>query len=386
MQNATPNQYDYTVHKKITDIVISQISHMLKDYREPPYKINGSLPEGLRSFEEINFRDSKLIDKSLVLKVPVKKLKTLDDKVEDFRFQRYIKTSSCIKFINDKLTGQPAGFSHDYCGVLEGTLFYNKEDDEWYVFIEIGQHRAAMAFIVGGEDTEVAVKVFIRGDEADSKKLLTNEAIRHHVDAVKRTGQNAVDKISSAFYSESESAEKLIAFYDKCQVSIGKLLPYEKTCDSWGDIQRSINNYGEELVGECLSSVSRFSTEKQIHAKVVTSLAQLCFIFKDRKDNFEKLNNLSFINTIVEYAFVSRKPKKLKMSDITKFSGKFKDTELIVATWIKYVNEMFEWHNYKRENKANSWMSRRSKEFEHFLDTYVEEIFHETFKQRIEQI
>lgn len=386
MQNATPNLYDYRVHKKITDIVDSQISYVLKDYREPPYKINGSIPDGLKSFNEINFRDPKLINKSMVLRIPVKNLKTLDDKVESFRFQRYIKTSNCIKFINDNLTGSPAGFSHDYCGVLEGTLFYNKDDGEWYVFVEIGQHRAAMAYIVGGENTEVAVKIFIREDETDSKKLLTNEAIRHHVDAVKRTGQNGVDKISSAFYSESESAEKLIAFYDKCKVSVGKLLPHEKNCDSWGDIERAINSFGENLVGECLSSVSRFSSENQIHAKVVTSLAQLCFVFKDRKDEFERLNGLSFINTIVEYVFVSRKPKQLKMSDITKYSGKFKDTELIVATWIKYINEMFEWHDYTRKNVSKSWMSRRSKEFQEFLDVYVDEIFHETFKQRIEYI
>jgi hypothetical protein len=76
------------------------------------------------------------------------------------------------------------------------------------------------------------------------------------------------------------------------------------------------------------------------------------------------------------------------MGDITKFSGKYKGTELVVTTWLSYINEMFEWREkfYKKDNKAGSWMSRRSPEFKDFLDTHVDELFHDTFKQRIERM
>jgi hypothetical protein len=52
--------------------------------------------------------------------------------------------------------------------------------------------------------------------------------------------------------------------------------------------------------------------------------------------------------------------------------------------WIRYVNEMFDWQDFKKENKSSLWMSRRSKEWRDFLDSKVEDIFHETFSQKIE--
>jgi hypothetical protein len=133
----------------------------------------------------------------------------------------------------------------------------------------------------------------------------------------------------------------------------------------------------------CLSTIARYSNENQINAKAVMSLAHLYVSFKDRVDAFEKLNKLEFIETVVKYVFVDRQPKPLKMGNITQHSGNYKGIELMVASWIRYINEMFEWRDYKKDNKADSWMSRRSPEWKEFLEKNVDEIFHESMNQRI---
>lgn len=388
MQNAYTSKYSYKYHKRIIDIVQPKVAHMLKSFREYPYEIKGNPPTGLEKFADIKFDHFNPENFSIILSVPVKNLRTIDPSSKDFRFQRHIKVENSIKFINDDLSGGPAGFSFDYCGILEGTLFYDPEEEEWYVFIEIGQHRSAMAFLVGGENIELPVKVFLPKFDVTPDELLIRESTRHFVDATKRTGQNQVDKLSSAYFSESQEAIELVKFYNDCKVSIGEVLPYEKRCDSWSDISKGLKEYGEPVMKKCLSVIAKYTNEKDINSKSVLALAQLVTFFKERVDNFERLQGLDFVETIVKYVFVERQPKTLKMSDITKFSGKYKGTELVVTTWLSYINEMFEWREnlYKKDNKAGSWMSRRSPEFKDFLDTHVDELFHDTFKQRIERM
>jgi hypothetical protein len=383
MQNAYKSKYSHKYHKKIIDIVRPKVAHMLKSFREPPYKIKGKPPIGLQKFVDMNFSHTNTENYSILINVPVKNLRTIDPDSKDFRFQRHIKVENSIKHINDDLTGEPAGFSFDYCGIIEGTLCYDPDEKEWYILVEIGQHRGTMAFLVGGEDIEIPTKVFIPKHDITPDELLLKEAIRHFVDATKRTGQNQVDKMSSAYFSESESAKKLISFYNECGVSVGHILPYEKKCDSWGEIEKCISAYGENVMKLCLSTIARYSNENQINAKAVMSLAHLYVSFKDRVDAFEKLNKLEFIETVVKYVFVDRQPKPLKMGNITQHSGNYKGIELMVASWIRYINEMFEWRDYKKDNKADSWMSRRSPEWKEFLEKNVDEIFHESMNQRI---
>jgi hypothetical protein len=390
MQTATIqfNKYNYKIHKKIVDIVKPKILHKLKSYNQPHYKIRGYIPDNLKSFDSQNFNDSSLDGKSLLLSVPVSKIRTLTDDDEDLkRYQRPINIDNCIKYINDDLTNESAGFSYDYCGVIEGTLSYDEDENEWYVFVVVGQHRTAMAYLVGGESIELPVKVFIPNRSKSIEERLTEEARRHFVDATKRTGQNQVDKISSALFSADKDTQELIKFYDSCKVGIGTLLPYEKKCDSWSDIQSAIKEYGVENVRRCMTAVAKYTTNKKIPAKVITSLAQLCHVFESRVENFEKLNSLDFVDTITKYVFVLRKPKVVAIDFFTKHSGKHKGTEYIVATWISFVNEMFVWNeDYKRENKAQNWMTRRSPEWKEFLDENVAEPFHEPYNQKIEMV
>ena len=114
-------------------------------------------------------------------------------------------------------------------------------------------------------------------------------------------------------------------------------------------------------------------------------LAALGFHFESRIKTFENLNDVEFFKTISKYVFVDRKPKRLSMSDLTKNSGTIKTPYLPMAIWIRYVNEMFQWKDYRKENKAQFWMSRRSPEWQDFLNNgNVEEIFHDIYNQKIE--
>ena len=163
------------------------------------------------------------------------------------------------------------------------------------------------------------------------------------------------------------------------------MLGHEKSCDSWGDIERTIENYGFENAQQALTAIGMFAHEKKINARAVMGLAALGYHFESRIKTFENLNDVDFFKTISKYVFVDRKPKRLSMSDITKNSGTIKTPYLPMAIWIRYVNEMFQWKDYRKENKAQFWMSRRSPEWQEFLNNgSVEEIFHDIYNQKIE--
>jgi hypothetical protein len=241
-----------------------------------------------------------------------------------------------------------------------------------------------MAYLVGGDEIEVPIIVdFPKLNTPDYDNIIS-EAKIHFFDATQRTGQAQPDKIRSAFFCKDSDAIKLVEFFDSCNVNVGDLLPHEKSCDSWGEIENCIKTYGKDITKKCLTEIAENCKEQKINARAVVGLSVLCHQFADRVKAFENLNNEDFVKVICRYVFVNRKPKLISMSDITKYSGNIKTEYLPMTMWIRYVNEMFDWQDFKKENKASLWMSRRSKEWREFLDKKVDDIFHETFSQKIE--
>jgi hypothetical protein len=371
-------------HIAISKIVTDQIGHMLKDYSG--YPITGSYPINFQKLEDIDFGDKSLRGKKIGVLVTPKQLRTFVQSDTKQRYNRVIKVSNIIKFINDKdELGKLTGFNYDYAGVLVGTLKFDYETGEWYVFINQGQHRAAMAYIIGGNNILIPVLLSIPTGKLSEQEEVIIEAKTHYTDAVKRTGQAQPDKLRSAVFCKKQEALELLEFYDSCGVDVGDLLGHEKSCDSWGDIERTIENYGFENAQQALTAIGMFSHEKKINARAVMGLAALGFHFESRIKTFENLNGVEFYKTISKYVFIDRKPKRLSMSDLTKNSGTIKTPYLPMAIWIRYVNEMFQWKDYRKENKAQFWMSRRSPEWQDFLNNgNVEEIFHDIYNQKIE--
>lgn len=370
-------------HASIPSIVSDKIGHMLKDYST--YPIRGSLPVNFVKFEELIENPKKYAGQKIGVLVKVKDIKTFVQKNRKERFNRLINTDNCIKYINQKSEdGNVIGYCYDYAGVLVGTLKYDYETESWYVFINQGQHRATMAYIIGGDDIELPVIVDIPGKKVTEKDTVLPEALIHYVDATQRTGQTQPDKLRSAWFCKIPKAIYIVDFYDECGVDVGGLTNHKKSCDSWGEIETCIEKYGEENTKRSFINIAKYCKEDKINARAVVGLAALAYHFKDRVLNFERLNVEDFFQVITKYVFVDRKPKRISMSDITKHSGTLKTPYLPMSMWIRYVNEMFDWIDYDRENKANLWMSRRSKEWQEFLMEYVEDIYHDMFNGRIE--
>lgn len=370
-------------HATIPSIVLDKIGHKLKDYSG--YPIRGSLPINFITLQELIENPKKYAGQKVGVKVKVKDIKTFNQNNRKDRFNRLVNPDNCIKYINRKdETGEVVGYCHSYAGVLIGTLKFDYENDTWYIFINQGQHRAVMAFIVGGDDMELPVIVDIPNNNEIKKQGVLPEALVHYVDATQRTGQTQPDKLRSAYFCKIPEAIDLVNFYKDCGVDVGGLTNNKKSCDSWGDIQKSIRDYGEENTKRAFTNIAKYCKEDKINARAVIGLAALAYYFQDRVENFERLNVEDFFMSIAKYIFVDRKPKTISMSDLTKHSGTLKTPYLPMSTWIRYVNEMFEWVDYQKENKANLWMSRRSKEWQEFLMSNVEDIYHDMFNGRIE--
>jgi len=371
-------------HASIPQIVDEKIGHMLKDYSS--YPIRGSLPNNFVLFEDLKKNIKKYEGQKIGVLVKVKDIKTFNQKNRKHRFNRLVNTDNCIKYINQKSkNGSFIGFCYDYAGVLIGTLKYDYEEEQWYVFINQGQHRATMAYIIGGNEIlmPVVVDIPVSNTKSNEDSVLP-EALIHYVDATQRTGQTQPDKLRSAWFCKIPQAIYLVDFYDECGVDVGGLLNHSKSCDSWGYIEDSIQKYGEENTKRAFTYIAKYCKEEKINAKAVIGLAALAFHFEDRIEAFENLNVEDFFQTITKYVFVDRKPKVISMSDLTKHSGTLKSPYLPMCMWIRYVNEMFEWVPYDKENQANLWMSRRSKEWQKFLMDNVEDIYHDMFNGRIE--
>jgi hypothetical protein len=370
-------------HTTIPSIVADQIGHMLKDYST--YPIKGSLPVNFVSFEELIDNPKKFLGQKIGVLVKVKNIRTFNPKDSKARFNRLVKVDNAIKYINQKTDkGEVVGFCYDYAGVLVGTLKYDYESEEWYIFINQGQHRASMAYIVGGEDVELPVIVDVPKNHSSEQQSVSMEALVHYVDATQRTGQSQPDKLRSAWFCKIPKAIYLVDFYDECGVDVGGLLNHKKSCDSWGDIEKSIDQFGEENTKRAFTFIAKYTKEDKINARAVMGLAALAYHFEDRVQNFENLNVEDFFQVITKYVFVDRKPKTISMSDLTKHSGTLKSPYWPMCVWIRYLNEMFEWVDYKRENKAHLWMSRRSREWQDFLMDNVEDVYHDMFSGRIE--
>lgn len=370
-------------HVAISSIVKDQVGHMLKDYSS--YPIGGAKPINFYKFEDFQFDAKKQSGQKIGFLVKLKDIRTFNQKNKKHRYNRIVKVPNAIKFVNETNEyGKVTGFNYDYAGVLIGTLKFDYKEKQWYVFINQGQHRAAMAYLVGGDDIELPILVDIPKFNSTEQENIISESKIHFFDATKRTGQGQPDKIRSAFFCKNPEAIQLVKFYDECNVNVGDLLTHEKSCDSWGDILRCIESYGEENTKRCFSAIAEYSKEKKINARAVVGLAVLCFQFSAKVELFEKLNNRDFVRTICRYIFVDRKPKVISMGDITKHSGNIKTPYLPMTMWVRYVNEMFEWQDFRKDKQSKLWMARRSQEWVDFLNTQVDDIFHETFNQKIE--
>jgi hypothetical protein len=364
-----------TKHIKITKIVDDQLGPSKQDYSS--LGIHGIKPQvGFLIFDGHNKTYKGFTGQKILFLASVDDFRTFepDDELQNLdRFNREVNVDKAVQFLNLKEpNGNCAGFNYDYCGIIIGTLKKDSKTGEWYIFVNQGQHRIAMAYLSMGKTGQIPVLVEVPDESHDEEYLLMHEARLHHVDAAVRTGQKIVDKLRSAYICHEPSAESIVGFYDSVGVNVANLLPYEKSCNSWADIVGYIDKYGEDITYRSMSAISKYCNEKTLHAKAIGGLVALGYFFEDKVAEFETLNDMDFFETVCRYAFEER-PRIVKMTNLTKNSGNQKHIAWPMTLWINLVNDMIDAKSYKKKGNGNFWITKTSKVWQNYLESELQD-------------
>lgn len=364
-----------TKHIRITKIVDDQLGPSKRDYS--PLGVFGVKPiKGFDIFDCKNQDYESLSGQKMVLLASVEDFRTFepDNSLQNRdRFQRELNIDKAIQFLNFKEpNGKPSGFNYDYCGIIVGTLKRDEKTGDWYIFVNQGQHRVAMAYLAMGKSGQIPALVEVPNKCYSDEDLLIHEARLHHVDAALRTGQKIVDKLRSGFICHEPTAERIVKFYDDVGVNVANLLPYEKTCNSWTDILSYIEKYGEKNTYRAMSAISEYCDENTLHARAIGGLVALGHFFPDKIEEFEELNDRDFFKTVCYYAFKERS-RIVKMSNLTKNSGNQKHIAWPMTLWINLVNDMIDSKPFKKKGKGNFWITKTSKVWQNFLEMELQD-------------
>jgi hypothetical protein len=368
-------QISKTKHVAIVKIVDNQLGPSKNDYSS--LGVFGTKPEkGFQIFDPKSKEYEKFKGSKVLFLCKVKYFRTFepDDGLQNVdRFNREINVKKAIEFINAKEPdGTITGFNHDYCGIIVATLKYDKETGEWYLFVNQGQHRITMAYLVMGYEGEVAVLVDIPGENYTDEELLIREARSHLIDAVRRTGQKVTDKLRSGYICHDTESEEIVNFYNDVGMNVANLLKHEKSCDSWTDVAKYIKDFGRENTYDSMSAIAKYCDEKTIHARAIGGLTAIGHYFKDKVEEFETLNDKDFYKTVCKYAFRDRH-RIVKMSNLTKSSGNQKHIAWNMTLWINLVNDMVDTEGYKKKGNSKFWISKTSKCWQNFLETTLQD-------------
>ena len=374
-----------TKHIRVVKIVDDQLGPTKKDYSS--LDISGTIPE-CEVFDNTNTKYASLSGKKIMVLVQVKDFRTFepDDQLQNlYTFNRKINVNKSIDFLLRKEPdGSVSGFNYDYCSVIVGTLKFDSTLKEYYVFINQGQHRVAMAYLVMGEKAYIPVLLEIPSEKFTDEELLIHEARLHHVDAAIRTGQKITDKLRSAYICHDLEAQEIVEFYNKVGVNVANLLPFEKSCNSWGDIKSYIGDYGQKNTYRAMSAISEYCDEKTLHARAIGGLAALSFYFPEKIEEFEELNGVDFFKTVCRYAFKDR-PRIVKMANLTKNSGNQKHIAWPMTLWINLVNGMIDELPLRKKGKGHFWITKSSKVWQNFLETNLgDDPLVEALNQKVE--
>lgn len=362
-----------TKHVTIFKIVDDQLGPSKQDYSN--LGVFGLLPQGIEIFDSSHSYEN-LPGQKLIFLAKVEDFRTFepDNELQNTdRFNREINVKRSIDFLNKKgPTGVPFGFNYDYCGFITVTLKKDKKTNKWYLFVNQGQHRVAMAYLSMGKQAFLPVLVQAPSETCTDEDMLIMEAMLHHVDATVRTGQKITDKLRSGWICGDEASKEIVNFYEDVGVNVANLLPYEKTCDAWQDISLYIKDYGRERTYDAMSSIAKYCDETTIHARVVGGLVALSFYFESKVKEFERLNDKEFFQTVCKYAFKDR-VRIVKMCNLTKGSGNQKHISWPMTLWINLVNDMIDTKSFKRNKNSNFWISKNSKCWQHYLETHLKD-------------
>jgi hypothetical protein len=375
-----------TNHIPITKIVDDQLGPSKQDYSL--LGVFGSIPKkGLDIFDSSSSYEHLSGEKFIAL-AQIKDFRTFepDNSLQNTdRFQREIRVKKCVEFIIKKSPiGQPFGFNYDYCGTIVATLKWDPKTKKSYLFVNQGQHRVAMAYLVMGKEGYLPVIIHTSSEDMTEEEELIMEAMLHHVDATSRSGQKVTDKLRSGYICGDETSVEIVKFYDDVGVNVANLLNYEKSCDSYGDIFDYVQKFGREKTYQAMSAIAKYCDEKVLHARAIGGLVALSHHFEQKVKEFEQLNDRDFFKTVCLYAFKER-PRIVKMANLTKGSTNQKDILWQMTLWINLVNDMVEMKSYKKKGSSNFWIGKNTRCWQHFIETRLkDDPLADALNQRVE--
>jgi hypothetical protein len=375
-----------TKHVTILKIVDDQLGPSKQDYSN--LGVFGVLPKkGIDIFDSSSSYEN-LSGQKLVFLAKVEDFRTFepDNELQNLdRFNREINVKKCIDFLNKKgPSGIPFGFNYDYCGFIVATLKKDQKTKQWYLFVNQGQHRVAMAYLSMGRQAYLPVLVQVPSESHTEEDILVMEAMMHHVDASVRTGQKITDKLRSGWICGDETSKEIVDFYNDVGVNVANLLAYEKKCDSWQDISLYIKDFGREKTYRAMSSISKYCDENTIHARAIGGLVALSYYFESKVQDFERQNDKDFFETVCKYAFKER-PRIVKMNNLTKGTGNQKHIAWPMTLWINLVNDMVDTKSFKKSGNSNFWIGKKSKCWQEFLENELgDDPLAEILNQKVE--
>ena len=326
------------------------------------------------------------MEKSHIVRCPIKYIFSSEESLGGFDRPIWANTKgdpkcrSNLNILNGN--GKAKGYVEADAGILAGYL--RPYNGEWNLVKYIGNNRVRMKLLANrGENTEVLIEIRFHTNGLSLSEYIQLESERHTTDAGDRSGQNEVQKFTSAFRSKRSDAVECFDFLINNKLDFNGIMKLEgiDTTDfleitSLGGIKDGRSNgyfrrFGEINVQSAVGTIHRLAhitNEKNFGSSQLIAFSMMfkCFTEYGKKHNSttmmftrEELQNffVEFYTEMNSSQAAWKKKKTLLLSDLNA-SGTLKD--------MAYMNVMTFWPAI-----VEYWMHIREAEIGFRQDCYA---------------
>ena len=283
------------------------------------------------------------------------------------------------------------GFSNNSAQIID--VVYDRKANRFYVVI--GQHRVDLSLLCIGSRALIAARILLLDESLSEAEQIQIESDRHHTEANNVTDQKPQEKLLSGFTSGDEEALAYCKFITAHGIGVigqDHLHPdikFEKTCKAPWAVQRAIDTGGVKGGGtamkECslaLELIRDYMDSKDIDGRLIQSVTQYLFYFKNRLTAVAKVMGLSyeqFVRNFFKNAFDQNDKNGMLimtselLKNLSEFRGEM--TVIPVARLVKITNhyvrrckvDLTKIDGRKKSEKGNRWLSAEEDLFQNYL-------------------
>ena len=283
------------------------------------------------------------------------------------------------------------GFSYNAAQIID--VVYDRRANRFYVVI--GQHRVDMSLLCIGPNALIAARIILLDETLSEPEQIKIESDKHHTEANNITDQKPQEKLLSGFTSGDAEALAYCNFITAHGIGvIGQEhlhpdIKFSKTCKAPWAVQRAIDTGGKKgeatAKDECsfaLELIRDYMDCKEIDGRLIQSVTQYLFYFKNRLSAVAKVLGLSyeeFVRKFFKNAFDFKEKNGMLImtSELLKDLGEFRGemTVIPVARLIKITNyyvrrrkvDLKKIDGRKKSEKGNRWLSAEEDLFQNYL-------------------